>query len=80
MPKFTVVRRVDAFVDYLAEVEAETAEEAADLAVENEEKYDWAVDGTYEFEDKLFVTLDADGNEIPETARGDLSEELEEVA
>jgi hypothetical protein len=72
MPKFIVLRRVDAFVDYLTEVEAPTAAEAAELADKDEEKYEWSVDETYEFDDKLFVTLDADGNELAETARGEI--------
>ena len=32
MPKFTVLCRVDAFIDYVTEVEANDAEEAAQLA------------------------------------------------
>ena len=32
MPKFTVLSRKDAFVDYVTEVEAETPEQAVDIA------------------------------------------------
>jgi hypothetical protein len=77
MPKFTVVRRVEAFVDYVAEVEADNAEQAAEIADQDEEKLEWTLDETFMLDDKLFVTLDGDGNEIPETARERWSEELE---
>jgi hypothetical protein len=36
MPVFTVLSRVDAYVDYVAEVEANSAAEAVDLAYEGD--------------------------------------------
>lgn len=71
MPKFTVLRRVDAFVDYVAEVEADTADEAAAKAGENEECYTWQREDVHQFDARLFVTLDANGNEIEGTQCGD---------
>ncbi len=41
MPTFTVLCRIDAYADYLAEVEADSAEEAALLAEENHGDYNW---------------------------------------
>ena len=71
MPTFTVLRRVDAFVDYTAAVEADTPEEAAELAHEDESSYQWQEAGPVEFDDRLFVTLDKDGEEIEATQVGD---------
>jgi hypothetical protein len=71
MPKFRVLRRVDAFVDYVAEVEAETAAEAADSASDDEGAYEWEETGTHQFDARLFVTLDENNNEIEATQRGD---------
>jgi len=34
MPTFTILSRVDAYVDYTSEVEADSAEEAVDLVHE----------------------------------------------
>ena len=41
MPKFTVLSRKDAFVDYVAEVEADTPEAAVDLAYEGRQEIKW---------------------------------------
>ena len=71
MPTFTVLCRIDAFADYTAEVEADTAEEAAELADENHGDYVWKLDGVAEFDDRTYVTLDADGVEIDSTQVGD---------
>lgn len=67
MPIYTVRRRVDAFVDYLAEVEADDPVAAAQLAEEQDEDLAWAPDGVCEFDDRVFITLDAVGAEIAET-------------
>lgn len=64
MPKFTVLCRVDAYVDYTAEVEADDAEEAAWLAKEHSERYTWEEWGPVEFDARGYVTLSANGNEI----------------
>ena len=71
MPTFQVLRRVDAFVDYVAEVEADTPAEAAELAQDNEDDYDWRERGECQFDARLFVTLDDKGSEIAATQVGD---------
>jgi hypothetical protein len=71
MPKFTVLRRVDAYVDYLADVEADDAEEAALLAQACEDEFDWEESGTQQFDARGFVTLDPDNNEIEDSRCGD---------
>jgi hypothetical protein len=58
MPTFNVLCRIDAYADYVARVEADTAEEAAELAQDNHS-------------DRLYVTLDAEGNELEATQVGD---------
>jgi hypothetical protein len=72
MPMFTVRRRVDAYVDYVAEVEADSASEAAELANDDESQFQWEEEGPCEFDARLFVTLDANGHEIDGTQVGDL--------
>lgn len=64
MPKFTVLCRQDAYIDYTAEIEARDAEEAAWLANGSHLDYKWVRQGESEFDDALYVTLDAEGNEI----------------
>jgi hypothetical protein len=71
MPKFTILSRKDAFVDYLAEVEAETAEAAVELAYEGGPEIKWEERGVVEFDAVHMVALDQDGWEIEKTARGD---------
>lgn len=71
MPTFKVLRRVDAFVDYIAKVRADTAAEAAELAEDDEGRYKWEEVGTHQFDARLFVTLDKNGREIEETQVGD---------
>jgi len=73
MPKFQVLRRRDAFVDYVAEVEADTAEEASDLANHAPWDFEWEERGVIEFDASLFVALDGDGNEIEGTETGKLA-------
>ena len=67
MPIFQVRKRIDAYADYVADVRARTAKQAARLADENEELYDWEPAGTCEFDARIFITLDADGFEIEDT-------------
>ena len=69
--RFTVLCRIDAWADYVAEVDAETADEAAELARENHGDYGWSHSYTQEFDARRYVTLDADDNEIESTAIGD---------
>jgi hypothetical protein len=71
MPKFVVRRRVDAWVNYTAEIEAEDAEEAAELAQENDDTIDWTEEGVDTFDDRRFITLDGEGHEIFATEVGD---------
>lgn len=70
MPKFTVLSRVDAYVDYVAEIEAGSAEEAADIAYEGDVPIRWEERGVVEFDARLVITLDDEGEEIEQTARG----------
>ena len=71
MPSFTVLCRIDAYADYVAEVEADSAEEAAELARDNHEDYKWAYDQTAEFDDRYYVALNADEEPIEATRVGD---------
>ena len=71
MPIFQVRRRVDAFVDYVTDVEAATPYEAAEIASENESDFKWQEEGPCEFDDRRFVVLDAGGQEIDGTQVGD---------
>ena len=69
MPKFTVECRKDAFIDYVAEVQADSAAYAAELAAENPADFKRTPYGEQEFEATVYVTLDRDGHEIAETER-----------
>jgi hypothetical protein len=71
MPLFTVLCRVDAYVDYKTVVLADDAEEASWLAQENASEYEWEEHGAVEFDARGYVTLNVDGVEIDETRRGD---------
>jgi hypothetical protein len=70
MPKFKVLSRKDAFVDYITEVEAESAEKAVDLAYEGALGVVWEEYGVAEFDARHVVALDENGGEIEGTARG----------
>lgn len=70
MAKFQVLCRVDAFIDYIAEVEADDAEEAAYLAKEGPQ-LEWERQGEAEFDARLFVTLDENGDPIESSQCGD---------
>jgi hypothetical protein len=71
MPRFQVLRRVDAFVDYVADVEGESAEDAAAKASANEASFAWMKRGVSHFDARMFVTLDELGAEISATQQGD---------
>lgn len=71
LAKFQVLCRIDAFADYVAEVEAEDAEAAAQVARDCHEYYDWEFRQTAEFDARLYVTLDENGDEIDSTQVGD---------
>ena len=70
VPKFTVRRRIDAYVDYVASVEADTPAEAAEIARDNEGDFKWEEEGPCEFDARGFVTLNAKGYEIDGTQVG----------
>jgi hypothetical protein len=69
--QFEVLCRVDAYADYVAVVEAGSAEEAAELASADHGAYRWENRGVAEFDDRLYVTLDAHGWEMDGTQVGD---------
>lgn len=70
MPKFTVLSRVDAYVDYTAEVEADTAEEAVDLVYEGLVKVEWKHQGVVEFDALRMSAIDGEWNDIDGYTRG----------
>ena len=71
MPTLNVLCRIDAFADHVAKVKVKTAKEAAELAEWNHRGYKWVHHSTAEFDARLYVTLDAEGNEIEATQVGD---------
>lgn len=71
MPTFKVLKRVEAYVDYHIDVEAEDAKSAAEYATAEDDELDWQAGETTEFEESRIVALDDAGNEIEETAFGD---------
>jgi exonuclease VII large subunit len=73
MPVFNVLCRIDAYADYVAEVEADNPTDAAELAMDNHADYKWEYEQTAEFDDRLYVTLDDKGVEIDETQCGDFN-------
>jgi hypothetical protein len=70
MPKFKVLSRVDAYVDYVTEVEADSAEEAVDLAYDGGPEIKWEEQGVVEFDARHVVVLDEKGDEIEDYSRG----------
>lgn len=70
MPKFTILSRVDAYVDYTCEVEADDLEAAVDLAWDGDPSIRWTEQGVVEFDARHVVALDANGEEIKGYSRG----------
>jgi hypothetical protein len=70
MPKFTVLCRQDAYIDYTASIDAASAEEAAQIARSAPSEQAWVRRGEAQFDAALYVTLDDDGEEIADTAAG----------
>jgi len=66
-----VLCRIDAYVDYVAVVEAESAKEAAELADWQPGSYTWEHRGACEFDARYYVALDKDGWEVEGTEVGD---------
>lgn len=71
MPRFTVLSRKDAFVDYLAEIEAPDAQAAVQIAYEGGSGVKWEERGIVEFDAVHMVALDDEAREIESTACGD---------
>ncbi len=72
MPTFTVLCRIDAYADYVAEIEAGDAAQAAELARGGHGHYKWRHVQFQEFDARFYVALDAEGNEIESTHVGDI--------
>ena len=70
MPTFTILSRVDAYVDYTTEVEADSLEEAVDLAYDGDPSIKWKEQCVVEFDARHVVALDAHGDEIESYSRG----------
>ena len=70
MPKFTILSRVDAYIDYTTEIEADSLEEAVDLAYDGDPSIKWKEQGVVEFDARHVVALAANGNEIDTYSRG----------
>lgn len=70
MPKFTILSRVDACIDYVTEVEADDLEEAVDLAYDGDPSIKWKEQGVVEFDARHVAALDANGEEIETYSRG----------
>lgn len=70
MPRFRVRRQQDAFVEYVAEVEAPDAQAAADAAYEHPDQYKWEREGVSQYDACRVVALDDDDQEIESTVRG----------
>jgi hypothetical protein len=64
MPKFTILSRVDAYVDYTCTVTARSAEEAVDLVYEGLVEVKWKQGGVVEFDAVRMSAIDADGEDI----------------
>jgi hypothetical protein len=71
VPKFRVLMRVDAYVEYEAQIEADDAQEAAIIGYDNDSKIEWNEVGTLQFDARHVVTLDKKGQEIAETKLGE---------
>lgn len=70
MPIFTILSRVDAYVDYTCEVEADAAEEAVDLVYEGHVPVEWTNQGVVEFDAVRMSAVNAEGEDIDGYTRG----------
>ena len=61
--KHIVRKFVDAYVVYEAEIEADSPEQAAKLAEENEDQYDWDRDHIEMFDARSFETMPPEKDE-----------------
>ena len=64
MPKFTILSRVDAYVDYTCEVRARTAEEAVDLVYGGHVEVKWKQGDVVEFDAVRMSAIDKNGDDI----------------
>jgi hypothetical protein len=71
MPTYTILRRVDAFVNYEVVLEADSAEEASKLAQAQDGVLDWVEVSTTTFDARGFVAFNAAGEEILGSEVGD---------
>lgn len=70
MPVFTVLSRVDAYVDYTCKVTARSAEEAVDLVYEGLVEVKWKKDDVLEFDAVRMSAIDENGEDIDGYTRG----------
>ena len=70
MPIFKILSRIDAYVDYTTEVEANSAEEAVDLVYEGHVPVEWTNQGVIEFDAVRMSAVNADGEDIDGYTRG----------
>ena len=68
MPKYSLSAQIT--VSAFCEVEADSPEEAAEIAYEGGPEIKWIEQGTVEFDAARVVTLDAHGEEIESTVCG----------
>lgn len=70
MAIFRVLSRVDAYVGYTCEVEADSAEEAVDLVYEGHVEVAWKSHGVTEFDAVRMSAIDEDWTDIDDYTRG----------
>lgn len=70
MPKFTILNRVDAYVDYTCKARARSAEEAVDLFYNGDVKVDWKHEGVVELDAVRMSAIDKNGDDIDGYTRG----------
>lgn len=70
MPIFTILSRVDAYVDYTCDVEADTAEEAVDRVYSGDVGVEWKHQGVIEFNAVRMSAIDENGDDIGDYRRG----------
>ncbi|GLK51538.1 MAG: hypothetical protein CMH94_07425 [Oceanicaulis sp.] len=69
MPTFRVRKQVDAYVNYVAFIDAPDAETAVDWAYDDGGSYDWERDGVTEFDDVRVAVIDNSGDEVEGISR-----------
>lgn len=70
MPRFTILSRVDAYVDYTCTVTARSAEEAVDRVYDGLVEVKWKKRDVVEFDAVRMSAIDADGEDIDGYTRG----------